>query len=324
MKFESEPNSAHDLREKSAWLQGDESSPEKEGRKVVRVRCRPTRGWSRQARLRLSCRSVGRQLLGDEMRILNIDLDFFLSDIRYSPQDRSRPPAKDFKPWPPEAVQDFMERNCGLDPTAPLPLPGILVQTHDEVFDIWKEQIRTGQLKTPFDVVHIDAHADLGLGDASYTYILGDLLHAPPSDRQDPKRGGSTGLHEGNYLAFAVACRWLRTITYVHHPARRNDLPRFLFRDHDPATKLMELACYRPEDARMLALLKTPPVPLSMEPVVPIDLVSKNDFRERDGFALGYVSVSPLYTPEEAEVLVPVIEGYVRLLDRNAFLKLGR
>jgi hypothetical protein len=254
------------------------------------------------------------------MRILNIDLDFFLSDIRYSPRNRLRPTAKDFKPWPPEAVHDFMERNCGLDPA--VRLPGILVKTHDEVFDIWKKQIQTGQLKTPFDVVHIDAHADLGLGDASYTYILGDLLHALPSDRQDPKRGGSTGLHEGNYLAFAVACRWLRTLTYVYHPARRNDLPRFLFRGHDTATKLIELACYRPEDATRLASVKTSPAPLSMEPAVPMNIVSKNDFRERDGFAFGYVSLSPLYTPKEAEVLVPVIGRYVRLFDRNAFLTL--
>jgi hypothetical protein len=31
-------------------------------------------------------------------------------------------------------------------------------------------------IKVPFELVHIDAHADLGLGDYSYKYIMIELL----------------------------------------------------------------------------------------------------------------------------------------------------
>lgn len=257
------------------------------------------------------------------MKVLDIDLDFFLSNICLSPHDNNRPAASEFCPWAPEAVRKFMEHNCGLT-TSPQ-LPAMKVTTHDEVFDIWKEQVRTRQLLAPFDVVHIDAHADLGLGDSSYVYILGELLHAAPHERQEPTRGGSSGLNEGNYLAFAIACRWLQTLTYVHHPLMRDDLPRFLFRGHDPETKIIEFGCYRAEDARRLAFRETPPQALAMEPQVPIRVIAKEDFIGDHGeFVFGYVSISPRYTPSEAEAIMPIIGQYLQFLDRVSFLQIGR
>lgn len=255
------------------------------------------------------------------MKVLNIDLDFFLSRIRHSPDEDTRPAADEFSPWAPESVHEFMKRNCGL--TSSPKLPTMVVTTHDEVFDLWKEQIRNGRLHTPFDVVHIDAHADLGMGDASCTYILGELLHIAPHERQEPRRGGWCGLAEGNYLAFAVACRWLRTLTYVHHPQMSNDLPRFLFRGHDTKTGMIELGCYRAKDAKSLGSLNVPPQPIATEPPVPIHVIPAKEFRDDGNFAFGYLSRSPRYTPVEAEALVPVIGEYLQFLDREAFFTSG-
>jgi hypothetical protein len=254
------------------------------------------------------------------MKVLDIDLDFFLSHILRYPDNDTRPSADEFPPWAPECVHEFMERNCGL--TSSSKLPAMLVRTHDEVFDLWKEQIRTGQLHAPFDVIHIDAHADLGLGDNSFTYILGELLHAAPHERQEPRRGGLNGLDETNYLAFAIACRWLRTLTYVHHPElpmtpTNNDLPRFLFRDWDIETRIIELGCYLAKDLARPFDLAVLPQPLTTEPPVPILVIPAKQFKDDGAFAFGYVSISPRYTPEEAEALVPVLGQFLQFLDRE-------
>ena len=47
---------------------------------------------------------------------------------------------------------------------------------HNEALFFWQELITKEILETPFEVVHIDSHADLGLGYLSWTYILDDLL----------------------------------------------------------------------------------------------------------------------------------------------------
>jgi arginase family enzyme len=59
-------------------------------------------------------------------------------------------------------------------------------------------------LVPPFHVTHVDAHADLGNGDAGYAYIMTSLLFSALEDRQRPAPGpGETGLTEVNFLLFA-------------------------------------------------------------------------------------------------------------------------
>ncbi len=256
------------------------------------------------------------------MKVLDIDLDFFLSEICHRPNRNSRLLSSDYIPWAPEAVHNFMEHNCAL--TRVSKLPALVVRTHDEVFDIWREQIRKRHLQVPFHVVHVDAHADLGFSDSSYIYILGELLQVAPNERQDPKRGGGNGLNQGNYLAFAIACRWLRKLTYVHHPRMSNDLPYLLFRNHQTQTKMIELGLYRVEDAERLASCNAPPQPLALEPPVPIHMISKEKFKNQGGFAFAYVSISPQYTPPQAEDLIQEIGRYVRFFDKETFLQIRK
>ena len=51
-------------------------------------------------------------------------------------------------------------------------IKGRIVTGHNEVLFFWQELITKESLETPFEVVHIDSHADLGLGYLSWTYIL--------------------------------------------------------------------------------------------------------------------------------------------------------
>jgi len=118
-------------------------------------------------------------------RTLNIDLDFFLDEIAHGRTvDAGRLNSEEYKPWNANDVMQFLEGNRNLslkDPT-----PGYLVSDHDEVFFLWRELIKQGKLRVPFDLIHVDAHADLGLWDCSYEYICCDLLHWPLEERTAP------------------------------------------------------------------------------------------------------------------------------------------
>ena len=139
-------------------------------------------------------------------RILDLDTDFFSHEVVYWPDVSARPSDDDHPVWDLEDVREFLEVRCGLRGK----LPGRAVATHDEVFPLWRAASNAGRIATPFHVTHVDAHGDLGFGDASYVCLMTELLHMPAEDRSDPRR-----LEESNYLAFAIACRWIHDLDYV-------------------------------------------------------------------------------------------------------------
>jgi UPF0489 domain len=250
------------------------------------------------------------ELVGAEriaMRILDLDLDFFLSDIAFCCGGSSRLSSADYLPWSEERVRRFLENQCGLDRTNPI--PGKVVTHHHEVFHDWRRLIEGGRLATPFDVVHIDAHADLGLGDSSYWYIMTDLLSRPVPERPRWAGASRNGLAASNYLAFGVACRWLSRIVYVRHPECRDDLFPYYIERRDSGETFIELKYYGNVNFTELAFGS--PEPLAVEPRVPLELIAGVDFSTREPFTRIYLAQSPPYTPPEADALIPVIRQYI-------------
>lgn len=244
--------------------------------------------------------------------ILDLDLDFFLSDIAHWPSG-DRLDAIDFVPWSESRVRRFLEKQCGL--SVEKPIPGKVVKTHDEVFKHWRAKISAGEWEAPFSVTHIDAHADLGLGDSSYIYLLGELLGLPSSRRTNP-REGTSGLNEGSYLAFALACEWIDELVYVYHCSldRPEDLPAFYFNDCNPETGAIQLKQYRPEEIRAAVDAMRFPgdlVPVRVLDPVPFHAESGSAFKDDRGFDFVYLSKSPAYTPPESDGLVSVITEYM-------------
>jgi len=92
----------------------------------------------------------------------------------------------------------------------------VAVEHHGEVFRRWRSAIRHGFLPVPFHVTHVDAHADLGLGDAGYVSLVTELLHREVEERAGDEEDPA-GLGGGNLLAFAIACRWISELDYVHN-----------------------------------------------------------------------------------------------------------
>lgn len=94
------------------------------------------------------------------MRILDIDMDYFLDDVAHFKQfDGERLADDEFLPWDRKKVISFLEDTCGLNK-----YKGEIFPEHIGVFHAIRELVSRTYLSTPFDIVHIDAHADLGLG----------------------------------------------------------------------------------------------------------------------------------------------------------------
>ncbi|MGH7616481.1 MAG: UPF0489 family protein [Gemmatimonadaceae bacterium] len=248
------------------------------------------------------------------MRVLDLDLDFFLDAIATGPApDGARRDGALYQPRSAEFVATFLERRCGLrdsraadGPRRPI---GRTVETHDGAFYFWRELIDGGELTTPFDVVHVDAHADLGLGDTGYRYIMCELLHLPALDRASPN---PAWVMEGNYLTFAAACRWLESVTYVKHPARQHDdrpFEHFLRNDADSGFLQLK-ACDALRFATDAAHGAIASSVVALEPAIPFLTVESDAFLASAPFDVVVLARSPLYTPASADALLPVIEAY--------------
>ena len=95
-----------------------------------------------------------------------------------------------------------------------------IVTNHNEVLYYWGKLIQEYRLSVPFEVVHIDSYADLGLGYPSWVFILDSLLSAPAEERMKIENYGEMfeKYYEpsiGDYLLFALAFKWIRKLVYV-------------------------------------------------------------------------------------------------------------
>lgn len=248
-------------------------------------------------------------------RILDIDLDFFLNNRFIDVPKSCRLDDTDFHPWRADRVRRFLVDQCGL--CSQVPVRGAYFQKHDELFWKWKVMIEGGELTTPFEVVHVDAHADLGLGSLfgslSITYILHEHLHLPLAERTNPPIG-DRHLSEGSFLLFAIACRWIKGLTYVYHPdcpdQGRNDVPRAIKTDLDDESGFIQLRCLpsgQDSQSKGFEFCK----PLYLEPKVRFERVPGEKLRESEPFDFVFLTRSPQYTPQSADALIPIIREYI-------------
>ncbi|ARO32450.1 hypothetical protein NXC14_PA00169 (plasmid) [Rhizobium sp. NXC14] len=244
------------------------------------------------------------------MNIADIDLDIFLDDV-CSIDQRPRAPSTT-RPWNEAQLRVFLEGPCGLnrDPSAQRP-KGWYVVHHDEAFPILEALSKNGAV--PITLTHTDAHSDLGtgLGDLSWMEIGGRLLGLAPSERAAavPPHGRER-ISPANYLSYALACRWLRSLTYVHHAQSGDDLMPFFFREFDTTCGVLELRYIpRLRDASSKEELRA--LPHAVEPPIPFQMVSIEDYRAAKPFDYVILCQSPGYTPVEADALVPIFRDYV-------------
>lgn len=96
-----------------------------------------------------------------------------------------------------------------------------------------------------FAIDHIDAHADLGMGDASWKYIFQELLPFPVEERfYHIKKGGWSGLTEGNFLTYAIACRLVLSLNYIVPIKWANDVSTYIMKNYDLESQAIQLKQY--------------------------------------------------------------------------------
>lgn len=144
-------------------------------------------------------------------------------------------------------------------------------------------------------------HTDLGLGDNSYSYISPDILTRNLIERAYPEeQDGWSGLSSGNFLAFAVACRWIAELKYINNPEWFDDLQWFHFQNFDEEANYLELKHY--SEAQMQQIIygggymrdnAFEILPLSLEPPVPFSKVDYDMFISNGDYDLIFLTQSP-------------------------------
>jgi hypothetical protein len=260
--------------------------------------------------------------------VLDLDLDVFSQPIvRGYFQTGDRPLDKDHTCASADDVRHFLEMQCGLSTARKI--HGKEFVTHDEAFSTWRRWIESGVLSTPFSVVHIDAHADMGHSDCGYIYLVSELLGFPVEQRRDPQRG-SNAMNECNYLMFAAANEWIGHLTYVYPiltPWKANwayghdqriqgepsggkpvDLMEMYFRDENVFTMEIQLKYCSKDVVKDWPRKPLKPV-IRLEKSIPFALSDIPSF-SFDKFTHMVVAQSPGYAPPAADRLLPIIREY--------------
>ena len=233
------------------------------------------------------------------MRVLDLDLDFFLADCCPLAEPGCRPVLAGHEPWTADAVRGFLERHCGLDRRSPV--PGRIFETHDRALCFWEEKLREGRLTAPFHVTHVDAHSDLGIGQPGPGFVLYNVLSMAPQRRLEIDRFyAQHKLDEANYLLFALAMRRVAALDNVRNPRSRPDIPRELLTP-DGDIRMESLP------SRMFEKQNGP------EPLIPFHVYDDwRTFRADAPYDFMTLAISPRYAPAEADSLAEVIGEYIR------------
>jgi len=253
------------------------------------------------------------------MQILDIDLDFF-QDGRFmylADDEDKRVSAEEALPWKEEKVTAFLETSCCLSKKQKI--RGKRFTHHHEVFFELRELIKRCELEIPFELNHIDAHADLGMGDASWAYLMGELLHKPLSERSEPTQGGYIGLGFTNYLSFAIANRWINELNFIINEQWHDDIPRSFLVENDIPSMMsfgsynltIQLKKYTKAQIKDLSYRQKCD-PIGYEPKLPFNIIPYDGFKLDSPCDFLFLSQSPGYTSKGTDALMDVISEYIK------------
>nr|WP_325238569.1 UPF0489 family protein [uncultured Oscillibacter sp.] len=179
------------------------------------------------------------------MRALDLDMDYFMESIANTPFSISeRLSEEDYgdSVWPECRVRAFLEQNLGLSKSKKI--PGRIVVGYNESLFFWEELIAKEMLTEPFEVVHVDSHADLGLGCASSDFLQGAILILPVETRRKVREYEFNekieGISIGDYLLWGIAYKEfyhnlltiLRQVLILSLPFSKSTLPKYSLEDY--------------------------------------------------------------------------------------------
>lgn len=250
------------------------------------------------------------------MRILDIDMDFFLDNIaNWLPFSDERLLDSQYSPWNEKDVRRFFESNCGL--SLKKPISGRIVKEHKEAYYFWRELIRKNKLTIPFDVTHIDAHSDLGGGDGAWVFIFEKVLNMPIEERTNLEkfqyRNEIEKFDSGNYLLFAAAAQWIKSLIFICHPKWDFDYYCKIMKDSEDNSGYIQMKRYK--EKIDFSIDYDPKFESDCE--IEFNIVRDyRDYIEPKFSAFDYLvfSKSPSYTPASADFTLDVIKDYINII----------
>lgn len=263
------------------------------------------------------------------MKVLDLDMDYFMESVAHIPfsvSDRLDEEYYKDTVWSKDRVRAFLENNLGLSKEKKI--PGRIVVGHNEALFFWEELISNGKLNDPFEVVHVDSHADLGLGCGSSDFLQGGILTLPIETRRKVRNyefnGKFEGISIGDYLLWGIAYRMISKITYCANPnGEINDycwdtLKDFheLDVDDKPVSNFiqlkfnshLELPHYNASESYkrkyLEGAIKDPEVELKIIPTI-------TDVKFDGSFDFAVIAQSPNYTPASADFILDIFKEYI-------------
>ena len=271
------------------------------------------------------------------MKVLDLDIDYFMKEVvngisedevlRLSDTEYSK------SVWTKEEVINFIENNLGL--TKSNKIKGKIVEGHNEALYFWEELINAKKLIAPFEVVHVDSHADLGLGYSSWKFILDELLKKPVVERIKCKtyidsKGNIKEIGIGDYLLYAICYRWISKLTYCANPnGDKNDYIIDILKNYDEkpifekeVTNIIQLvynnSMKRPDycspayykEEYFKTSISDPEIPFCIIPTI-------EGVNFKDGFDYIVVAKSPNYTPSSIDFVIDIIREYIDEIEVN-------
>ncbi len=241
---------------------------------------------------------VSNYCLGNIVRFLDLDLDFFLNKSAYCCGYDGGRLGTDYKPWIISKVRHFLEDRCGLSRVAPV--QGRTIESHDRILDFWRALIESNKLTVPFEVAHVDAHPDLWVVDG--LRLTSECLYI--DSRLGPGMLEKKYVHSGNYLTFAIVYGWVGSLVWITLRKRLKALPKW---NGDAMSGLKQ---FKKIGGKSSSIRDLPTV--EQEHVVPFTIVPWYKFRTSEPFDYIALSRSPNSTPPESDELVPIIEEYMK------------
>lgn len=243
------------------------------------------------------------------MRVLDLDMDYFLDDPVFNVYVNEKKRVDDPKcinsVWSEERVRSFLENNLGLSKNKKC--RGRVIEGHDEALYFWEELIENGLITPPFSVIHIDSHGDLGYGAIGMTFVLETLISWPVGIRK-PKIcnnfKGEGEINIANYLLFAIAFRWISDLTYCENPkAVVADVPEQIVIDTIPNPGF---------ENKFKSYIKLESKLEKSEPQIPLTMISTLEEVNFVGdFDFVSLAQSPNYTPENADFIMDIFREYI-------------
>ena len=255
------------------------------------------------------------------MRVLDLDMDYFMDKPVYGrdPLSSERVECEDVvnSVWNEDRVRFFLENKLGLSKDRKR--KGRVVNGHNEALFFWRELYNDSKLITPFSIIHVDSHADLGYACRGLDYVLSELLYIPPHLRYhitdwsyETKYSTEFGTIDiGDYLLFCIAYGWVSSLVFCCNPYA------------DPGAIPSEILDRGISDQRIDKVLVRE---IKLKPreniygeaceyeerAIPFRIVQNPDLIRFNGeYDYVVLAQSPNYTPENADYIMDVFREYI-------------